>query len=279
MDLPKTAPDPHMGSDLHGVEASLPMPRFAALRAIMALVLREMGTTYGRSPGGYAWAILEPLGMILMMTLGFSLLLREPSLGTSFILFYATGYVPLDMYTDISQKTGSALKFSQALLAYPRMAWIDAIIARVILNLLTNVMVAFVLLGGILVITGTQVVMDARPMVESMAMTAVFGTGVGTMNCLLSGKFDLWARVWPIVTRPLFLASGIFYLYEDMPGPVQDILWWNPLIHATALMRKGFYSTYDATFVSLAYGFGFGLVTLAIALLFLGRYYQSIIER
>ena len=31
--------------------------RFATLRTITALILREMATTYGRSPGGYVWAI------------------------------------------------------------------------------------------------------------------------------------------------------------------------------------------------------------------------------
>ena len=35
--------------------------RFASFRAIGALILREMATSYGRSPGGYIWAILEPV--------------------------------------------------------------------------------------------------------------------------------------------------------------------------------------------------------------------------
>ncbi|MDJ0823602.1 MAG: sugar ABC transporter permease, partial [Paracoccaceae bacterium] len=34
--------------------------RFATARAVMALMLREMSTSFGRSPGGYLWAILEP---------------------------------------------------------------------------------------------------------------------------------------------------------------------------------------------------------------------------
>ncbi|MEL6475009.1 MAG: sugar ABC transporter permease, partial [Pseudomonadota bacterium] len=32
--------------------------RFASLRSIIALMLREMATSYGRSPGGYLWAVL-----------------------------------------------------------------------------------------------------------------------------------------------------------------------------------------------------------------------------
>ena len=38
-----------------------------------------------------------------------------------------------------------------------------------------------------------------------------------------------------------------------MPTIFQSILWWNPLIHVTGLMRSGFYSTYEATYVSMPY--------------------------
>ena len=75
------------------------------------------------------------------------------------------------------------------------------------------------------------------------------------MNCLLNGLVPIWGSIWSIVTAPLFLASGVFFLYEDMPGFAQDILWWNPIMHAVGLMRRGFYPTYEASYVSLFYGY------------------------
>ena len=38
------------------------------LRVLFALVVREMATKFGRSWGGYLWAIAEPLGGILLLT-------------------------------------------------------------------------------------------------------------------------------------------------------------------------------------------------------------------
>ena len=32
--------------------------RFATARTIMALILREMSTRYGRTPGGYLWTVV-----------------------------------------------------------------------------------------------------------------------------------------------------------------------------------------------------------------------------
>ena len=58
-------------------------PRFQRLRVIFAMVVREMGTRFGRSAGGYLWALGEPLGGIMMLAIAFSLALRSPPIGTS----------------------------------------------------------------------------------------------------------------------------------------------------------------------------------------------------
>ncbi|MBB4208469.1 ABC transporter permease [Roseinatronobacter bogoriensis] len=102
----------------------------ASLRAVAALVLREMSTRYGRTPGGYLWAIPEPLGLIVILSLAFSLLARPPALGTSFLLFKATGLMILHAFMVLCGQVGNALTFSRPLLRYPRVAWIDAVMAR-----------------------------------------------------------------------------------------------------------------------------------------------------
>ena len=86
---------------------------------------------------------------------------------------------------------------------------------------------------------------------------ALLGLGVGTVNCVLFGFFPTWKNVWSVLSRPLFLLSGILYLFESLPSAIQAILWWNPLIHVTALMRSGFYGSYDPVFVSVPYVLGF----------------------
>ena len=70
---------------------------------LFALVVREMSTKFGRSWGGYLWAIAEPLGGILLLTLAFSLALRKPPLGTNFPLFYATGIVPFFLFSNVER--------------------------------------------------------------------------------------------------------------------------------------------------------------------------------
>lgn len=238
-----------------------------------------MGATYGRSPGGYIWAIIEPIGMIAILSLAFSLIVRSPSLGNSFILFYATGFLPFQMFGDITNKTTNALLFSRALLSYPSVTWLDAILARFVLTFLTSLAVFCILLTGILVFGTSHVILDFLPIIISMILVASVGLGVGMINCLLVELMPIWKSIWSIVTRPLLIASGVLFIMEDMPTVVQDILWWNPLIHLTGLVRTGFYSTYHASYISIPYVLGVTLVLNCIGLIFLSAYHKTVLEQ
>tara|TARA_R110002020_G_scaffold80747_4_gene201227 strand:- start:8770 stop:9717 length:948 start_codon:yes stop_codon:yes gene_type:complete len=252
---------------------------FVAFRAITALMLREMSTRYGRTPGGYLWAVLEPLGAILVLSLGFSLMLRSPPLGTSFLLYYATGYTAFNLYQSLSNMVARAVDFSRPLLRYPAVTWVDALTARFLLNSLTGILVSALLLGGILISLDTRVVLDPVPVVEAFLLAMLLGLGVGTLNAVLMGLFPIWEVAWSVATRPLFIASGVLFLYDDMPPTAQKILWYNPLTHVTGLMHEGFFPIYRATHVSFAYVILFGLVTLTLGALLMGRYHREILNR
>lgn len=243
----------------------------------MALILREMTSTYGRSPGGYIWAILEPLGVIMILSFGFSLLIKSPSLGTNFLLFYATGYLPFMLYQSVSLTVARSLHYSKPLLFYPSVTWVDSIIARFTLNALTQVMAGFILLVGILVVADTRTVLDIQPLLLATCLAALLGLGIGSLNCLLMGLFPVWAQIWSIVTRPLFLASGVLFLYEDLPPLVQNVLWYNPLMHVVGLFRQGLYSLYNPTYISSLFVLGVSLICMALGLLLLRRYHKDIL--
>lgn len=252
--------------------------KFQMARVVTALILREMSSRYGRSPGGYLWAVLEPLGMIALMTIGFSLLLRSPPLGTSFLLFFATGYTPFTFYQTLSVTLARSITFSRALLAYPVVTWADALIARLLLNGLTGILVSYIIMGIVIVLQDDPVSIRIGPVIESMVLALLIGVAVGTLNCALMGLITVWGQVWSIVTRPLFIASGVIFLYEDMPQLAQSILWYNPLMHVVALMREGFYPSYTASFVSVTYVVGCGLVLLFLGVVLLGRYHRDILS-
>lgn len=252
--------------------------RYKTSRTVAALALREMATTYGRSPGGYLWAVLEPVGAIALLSLVFSLAFRAPSLGDNFPLFYATGYLPFMLYMGLSAKIAQSIRFSRPLLAYPAVTFADAILARFALNLVTQAMVFCIVIAGIAVIYDLRLMLDVPEVLLALGLAALLGLGIGSLNCFLTALVPLWENVWSIAMRPIFLVSGIFFIYEDLPESFRQIIWWNPLFHITALMRSAFYPTYDAAFVSVTYIVTVSLVTLFFGLLLLGRYHRDILS-
>jgi capsular polysaccharide transport system permease protein len=254
-------------------------PAVIQLRVLFALIIREMITRYGRNAGGYVWAVLEPLGTVALLSFVFSFIARRPPLGESFPFFFATGYLAFHFYVDISRNVSLAVSSNRALLSFPRVTIIDTIIARFILHVLTTGFVAFLLLGGLWLWLDEPVRLDIAAILTAVGLASLLGLGVGMLNCALFSYSATWQTAFGIINRPLFLISGVFFTYESLPWLARDILWWNPLVHVTAIMRSGFYPVYDAAFASPLYVALFGCAPLMAAMLFLKALRAQMLEQ
>jgi capsular polysaccharide transport system permease protein len=69
----------------------------------------------------------------------------------------------------------------------------------------------------------------------------------------------------------------VFFVYQGVPQPWRDWLWWNPIVHVVGATRAGIYPAYRADYVSTLYVMGIAAVTFLAGLFFLRRYYRSIL--
>jgi len=258
---------------------SPPSPRrFKTARTVFALMLREMTTAYGRSALGYLWAVIEPVAAVTLLSVVFAIAFRAPPLGSNFPLFYATGYLVFMIYASVGIKLATAIRFSRPLLEFPAVRPLDAVLARFVLNMLTQLMVFALVMAGILLVFGLRPILAPEAIALSLAMAGAFTLGIGTLNCFLFTAFPAYEQVWSILNRPLFIISGILFLHEDVPAAWRDLLWWNPLNHMIGAMRAGFYATYEASFVSPAYVFAVSLACFAAGVLLLWRHLGPTLE-
>lgn len=273
MDLTDTPP---MGST-PGHRAG--KPSFQWLRVVFALVVRDMGTRFGKSSGGYFWAIAEPLGGIVMLSLVFGMALRKPPMGESFMMFYASGVITFSMFRTVSGGVSSAISSNKGLLTYPVVTVFDAVLAKFLLNFLTVCVLAAVLFASIILSLNVPVTLDFGAILLSLFLAALLGLGVGAVNCVLFGFFPTWKNIWSVLTRPLYLLSGIFYVYETLPAPLKTVLWYNPIVHLIALMRAGFYGFYHPHFISYSYVLGISMVTFVIGAYLMRRHASFLLEQ
>lgn len=242
-------------------------------------MLREMSSSYGTSPGGYLWAIAEPVAGVALLSVIFSLILRSPSLGTNFPYFYATGLLPFMFYMTISNLLAASIRYSKPLLAYPAVTFMDALLARFLLNALTQLLVMFIVMSGIILIYRINPILNWPAILSAMSMLVALTFSVGVMNCYLITRFPLWARLWAVANRPMFILAGIFFVPEDIPTRFRDYFMLNPLPHILSEMRKGFFATYDAVHVNPFYVYSVCIVLSIFGLLLLIRHHKDILLR
>ena len=255
-------------------------PRFAMLRTILALVIREVIASNGRLVGGYLWAIAAPAAgiaffSIVMMALG----MRQPALGNNFPIFFATGMLTFGMAMHAATSVMGAVNQSRHFLAYPRVTILDSVLARLLYVMLTDLLVFYIVITFILLVWDTRTTLEMPRILLAVAMAFSLGLGLGLVNCVLTGLWPIYQKFWSLMSRPLFLISGTIFVAENIPQPWRGWIEWNPLIHVTAQMRTAFYSSYDALWISPVYVFGVAGVLCLSGLLFLRRYYRDILER
>jgi capsular polysaccharide transport system permease protein len=230
-------------------------------RVTAALIIRETASRYGSKPGGYVWAIIDPLAHVYMMTIIFGAIARVPALGTDFALFFATGYLPFLAYQGMSSFIAGAVKANKNLFSYPVVAPIDAVVARYILQLLTSALVTIMIFAFCTPEANHLNSIDPGTVVAAFESGTLLGLGVGLFNIPMFDNYPLYEQIFSLINRPMFLLSGVFFLPDSLPHPFQDVLLWNPIVHIIMWFRSGIYPEYEPPGLDIGY---VAMVTAAI---------------
>jgi capsular polysaccharide transport system permease protein len=244
---------------------------FAALqtqaRVVHALIIRETRTRFGDSKLGYGWALLEPVLHILMLSLVFAVMMRgRPPIGNEFFIFYYTGIIPYHLFVHTSTSMTYAITSNLSLLQLPLVSPFDVLIARGLLELMTDTLVAVILLAGFGAVGLGVLPRDLPALSASVIAVWLFGCGLGFINAVLISFFKSWDKIWAQLTRVLYFCSGIFYVPGMMPDWVRDILAWNPVLHAVDWFRSSFFAEYEPHWLDRSYLAIVAVLTVVVGL-------------
>lgn len=234
------------------------------LRVVCAFIVREIATRYGTKAGGYLWAFVQPIAFIAIMGTLMGSIGRAPAMGESFILFYSTGYMAFNMYRAMGDYLTSSISANRALLTYPVVAPIDAVVGRFALEALTSILVAAIIIGSAFHYARHTSSIIWRDVFEAIVFAWVFALGVAMTNMVLFFHYPLYAKFYAIVSRPLFLLSGVFYVPAAMPAPFSTYLLYNPITHIVILFREGFYGESPVNGLDIPFLLGTSGVALAL---------------
>jgi len=236
-------------------------------RVLLSLVLRETRATFGTSSFGYAWAIITPMASVAILVFIFSLVGRQPPFGPSLALFFTTGILTLQFYSELSRKLMTVWDANKALLTYPVIKEVDTLLARSLLIIATYLVIMSLFYSCLVALGLANIPAHVEQLIYAFFATALLGFGMGATNAVLCSLWNTWTQVEKVITRPLFFISGIFYVPSRLPPEAIAVLKWNPVLHLVEWFREGFYSNYYSTVLDIKYPLflAFGLTLFGLA--------------
>jgi capsular polysaccharide transport system permease protein len=235
-------------------------------RVLLALMLREARTRYGRQRAGYLWALIEPLLHISAFYLAFSYRVPIIPLGDSLFVFLATGFGVFLGFRDTLGRTQGGYQSNQSLLAYPVVRLMDVFLGRALLELATWLAVLGIIFGGMLLLGYGYIPHNILKMLAAIAALFAIAFGIGLTLGILSEFVPSVDNIMRAPMMLLYFCSGLFFVPDMLPPALRNVVYWNPVLHALTLFREGYYPGYESHLLDLRYLAGWALGSLVVAL-------------
>lgn len=243
------------------------------LTVIFTLFLREMKGRFGGYRLGILWALIEPLVHIAVLSLIFGYI-RHQSFNLDFAQFVALGIIP---WLAFRKTLGGALNIINAnagLFNYSRIKPFDVIFAKVCVEFFTYLMAGMCLALVFYMLNHPFALKKPLELILVYSLLMFFTFSTCLCAAVLSSRYNELRKIIPILLRPLYFMSGLFYAIEDIPSQFHGYLLSNPLFHLIAFSRSTFLDTVSLESIHISY-----VLHMSVGLLFIGvmlyRYYRD----
>ena len=255
---------------MHKFLASLKIQK----NVIGALLMREIVTRYGRNNLGFLWLFLEPLLVVLLVSLVWGVARRSSSSGISVFEFMISGYPIMMMWRISASRCLGAIDANEGLLFHRNIRILDVFIARVLLEF-AGASISFMLIVLIFRFVGLVAEpSDVLYMVFAWILMGVFSLGLGVTLGVITSMSELAMRVWKAFSVLLMFSSGAFYFVDSLPKAAQNLVLHIPMVHGTEMFRHGYFGDRLKTHEDIAYLLIADMILLLVGLS-LTRWYSQ----
>jgi ABC-type polysaccharide/polyol phosphate export permease len=201
---------------------------------IFQLARRDILTRYKRSVLGVAWTLINPLGLLLVMTLAFS------QFFSSVKGFPAYIFCGLIVWLFFSQTTTACmvnLVWGGSLLHriyMPRTSFAIAAIITGLINFVITLIPLFLVVLGL----GLPITWAALFLPVPIFLMAAFSLGIGLLLSTLAVYFPDVTEMYQIILTAWMYLTPIFYTENILPAQYKWLITrFNPLYHLIRMFR------------------------------------------
>lgn len=228
------------------------------------LIKRDFTTKYKESVLGIVWSFLNPLLIMIIFTVIFSVLFRRQI--HNFAVYFLTAKVLYDFFVAATRGAMESIRRNRNILTkiyVPRYMFAAGTICYEFINFL----ISLIILLAVMIVTGEHFQLMMLASIIPIGLLIIMNVGVGLILAVLNTYFSDIGHFYSIFTLVLMYASAMFYPMEIVPADIQMIFSLNPLYIATICFRDTMMYGVFPDILSLLYLSIFSIMVFAVGFL------------
>lgn len=237
---------------------------------LRAFTVHRVRVRYKQSALGLAWAVLQPLSLMLIYTLVFSVIARVPSEGAPYALFAFSALLPWTFFTTALTNATNGLVSHAHLVTkvyFPR----EILPLSYVLAALFDLLVASVVMAGLMLYYRVPPTLNVLWAVPVVAVLTVFLTAVSLLLSATQVRFRDIGVAMPLLLQLWMFATPVVYPLEQVPQRYQGLYTLNPMVGVVEGFRRAVLMGEPPDFRLLGLSAAAALVLLPASYLFFKR--------
>lgn len=211
------------------------LKKFYKYRNLLSeLVKRDIKIKYRRSVLGYLWSVLNPLLMMVVMSVVFSYMFRFDI--ENYTIYLLTGQLIYNFYADATNMSMSSIIWSGGLIGKVYIPKYILPLAKT-LSSFVNMMFSLIALIIMLVITKTPITPVIFMFPIPLFYLLLICIGMGLILSVLAVYFRDIIHLYGVFLVALTYLTPIFYPISAIPDYALNILKMNPLFYILNMFR------------------------------------------
>jgi lipopolysaccharide transport system permease protein len=200
-----------------------------ARELLFFLAWRDFKVRYKQTVLGAAWAVLQPVLMMVVFTFIFGRLARVPSDGLPYPVFAYAGLLPWQLFAAALTESSNSLVANERLLtktAFPRLV----IPASAVGTSVADWAIGTLVLGGLLIGYGIMPAATVLLLPALVILAVGAALGLGLWLAALNVRYRDVRYVIPFIVQPLLFMTPVAYPAAMVPERWQALYSLNPMV-------------------------------------------------
>lgn len=203
---------------------------------LYTLSVHRISVRYKQTSLGVAWALVQPVMMMVVFTGVFSVLAKMPSDGTPYALFAFAGLLPWTFFsTSVTSGTNSLVAHTQLItkVYFPR----EILPITYVVAGLFDFAIGFVVLLGLMTWYSFPLAAVAWNLLPIVALLAAWILSVSLVLAAVQVRFRDIGVALPVLVQILMFASPVIYPLSLVPAAWRDWYLLNPMAGIVSSFR------------------------------------------